>query len=58
MGPVPCCERLSDAIEQKGMIDRMPRGSKVRPLIESTVQVALAIALDSLLQKRPLKPLR
>ena len=24
----------------------MPRGSKVRPLIESTVQVALAIALE------------
>jgi hypothetical protein len=51
---------LSDAIEQKleDVIDRVPGGSEVRPLIESTVQVALATALDSLLQKRPRKPLR
>ena len=38
---------LSDAIEQKleDVIDRVPGGSEVRPLIESTVQVALATAL-------------
>jgi hypothetical protein len=35
---------LSDAIEQKleDVIDRVPGSSEVRPLIESTVQVALA----------------
>jgi hypothetical protein len=51
---------LSDAIEQEleDVIDRVPGGSEVRPLIESTVQVAIAAALDSLLQKRPRKPLR
>ena len=44
---------LSDAIEQKleDVIDRVPGGSEVRPLIESTVQVALATALDALTQK-------
>jgi hypothetical protein len=51
---------FSDAILQKleDVIDRVPGGSEVRPLIESTVQVALAIALESLLQKRPRKPSR
>jgi len=46
---------LSDAIEDKleDVIDRVPGGSQVRPLIESTVQVALASALEALLQKRP-----
>ena len=45
---------LSDAIEQKleDVIDRVPGGSEVRPLIESTVQVALATALEALLQRR------
>jgi hypothetical protein len=44
---------LSDAIEQKleDVIDRVPGGSEVRPLIASTVQVALASALDALTQK-------
>jgi hypothetical protein len=44
---------LSDAIEQKleDVIDRVPGGSEVRRLIESTVQVALATALDALTQK-------
>jgi hypothetical protein len=35
------------------VIDRVPGGSQVRPLIESAVQVALASALEALLQKRP-----
>jgi hypothetical protein len=41
---------LSDATEQKleDVFDRVPGGSEVRPLIESTVQVALATALDAL----------
>jgi hypothetical protein len=41
---------LSDAIEQKleDVIDRMPGATEVRPLIESTVQVALATARSSL----------
>jgi hypothetical protein len=41
--------KLSDAIEDKleDVIDRVPGGSQVRPLIESTVQVALATALTS-----------
>jgi len=48
---------LSDAIEDKleDMIDRVPGGSQVRPLIESTVQMALATALEALMQKRPRK---
>jgi hypothetical protein len=42
------------AIEQKleDVIDRVPGGAEVRPLIESTVQVALASTLEALLQKR------
>jgi hypothetical protein len=46
---------LSDAIEDKleDVIDRVPGGSQVRPLIESTVQVALATALEALLPRRP-----
>ena len=46
---------LSVAIEDKleDVIDRVPGGSQVRPLIESTVQVSLATALEALLQKRP-----
>ena len=44
---------LSDAIEQKleDVIDRVPGGSEVRQLMKSTVQVALATALDALTQK-------
>ena len=51
---------LSDAIEQKleDVIDRVPGGAEVRPVIESTVQVALASALEALLQKRLRKPSR
>jgi hypothetical protein len=46
---------LSEAIEQKleDVIDRVPGGSEVRPLIASTVQVALASAIDALTQKWP-----
>ena len=49
---------LSEAIEEKleDVIDRVPGGSEVRPLIESTVQMALATALEALLQKRSRKP--
>jgi hypothetical protein len=48
---------LSNAIELKleDVIDRVPGGSQLRPLIESTVQVALATALEAFLQKRPRK---
>jgi hypothetical protein len=44
---------LSDAIEEKldDVIDRTPGGPQVRPLVESTVQVALATALEALLQR-------
>ena len=51
---------LSDAIEQKleDVIDRVPGGPEVRPLIESTVQMALASAIEALLQKRSRKPSR
>jgi hypothetical protein len=51
---------LSDAIEDKleDVIDRVPGGSQVRPLIESTVQVALATALEALLETRPRKTSR
>ena len=51
---------LSDAIEQKleDVIDRVPGGSEIRPLIESTVQVALATAIEALLQKRPYRSSR
>ena len=44
---------LSDAIEDKleDVIDRVPGGSQVRPLIEFDVQVALATALEALLQR-------
>jgi hypothetical protein len=46
---------LSDAIADKleDVIDRVPGGSQVRPLIESTVQVALATTLETLFQRRP-----
>jgi hypothetical protein len=44
---------LSDEIEKKieNMIDRVPGGIKVRPLIESSIQVALAAALEGLLRR-------
>ena len=45
---------LSDEIGKKleTYIDRLPGGINVRPLIESSVQVALAAALEGLLRKR------
>jgi hypothetical protein len=44
---------LSDEIEKKleNIIDRVPGGIKVRPLIESSIQVALAAALEGLLRR-------
>jgi hypothetical protein len=46
---------LSDEIGKRleNVIDRLPGGINVRPLIESSVQVALAAALEGLLRKRP-----
>jgi hypothetical protein len=45
---------ISDEIGKKleTYIDRLPGGINVRPLIESSVQVALAAALEGLLRKR------
>jgi hypothetical protein len=45
---------LSDEIGKKleTYIDRLPGGINVRPLIKSSVQVALAAALEGLLRKR------
>jgi hypothetical protein len=45
---------LSDEIGRKleNVIDRLPGGINVRPLIESSVQVALAAALEGLLRRR------
>jgi hypothetical protein len=45
---------LSDEIGRKleNYLDRLPGGINVRPLIESSVQVALAAALEGLLRKR------
>ena len=45
---------LSDEIGKKleNVIDRLPGGINVRPLIESSVQVALAAVLEGLLRKR------
>jgi hypothetical protein len=46
--------KLSDEIENKleGLIDRVPGGMNVRPLIEASIQVALAAALEGLLRRR------
>jgi hypothetical protein len=45
---------LSDEIGKRleTYIDRLPGGINVRPLIESSVQIALAAALEGLLRKR------
>ena len=45
---------LSDEIEKKleNMIDRVPGGIEVRPLIESSIQVVLAAAVEGLLRRR------
>jgi hypothetical protein len=45
---------LSDEIGKKleSVIDRVPGGVNVRPLIESSVQIAQAAALEGLLRKR------
>jgi hypothetical protein len=44
---------LSDEIEKKleNVIDRVPGGIKVRPLIEASIQLALVAALEGLLRK-------
>jgi len=46
--------KLSDEIERRleSATDRIPGGIEVRPLIESTIQIALASALEGLLYKR------
>ena len=45
---------LSDEIEKQleNIVDRAPGGTRVRPLIESAIQVALAAALEGLLERR------
>lgn len=45
---------LSDEMGKKleNVFDRLPGGTNVRPLIESSVQIALAAALEGLLRKR------
>jgi hypothetical protein len=45
---------LSDEISKRleTYIDRLPGGINVRPLIESSVQIALAAAVEGLLQRR------
>lgn len=44
---------LSDELEKRleNVIDRVPGGIKVRPLVESSIQVALAAALEGLLRR-------
>ena len=46
--------KLSDEIERRleSVIDRVPGGIQVRPLIASTIQIALASALEGLLSRR------
>jgi hypothetical protein len=45
--------RLSNEIERRleAVIDRVPGGTEVRPLIESTIQIALASLLEGLLYR-------
>ncbi len=46
--------KLSDEIERRleNVVDRVPGGTEVRPLIASTIQIALASALEGLLYRR------
>jgi Protein of unknown function (DUF3618) len=46
--------QLSDEIERRleNVIDRVPGGIEVRPLIASAIQIALASALEGLLSRR------
>jgi hypothetical protein len=46
--------QLSDEIERRleSVVDRVPGGIEVRPLIASTIQIALASALEGLLSRR------
>ena len=46
--------KLSDEIEKRleSIIDGVPGGVQVRPLISSTIQIALAAALENLLRRR------
>jgi hypothetical protein len=48
-------EKLSDEIERqlRDVVDRVPGGIELRPLIASTIQVALASALEGMLRARP-----
>jgi hypothetical protein len=51
-------ERLSDEVERKldDVVDRVPGGSEVRPLIAAAIQIALTAALEGLLRKDPRSP--
>jgi len=46
--------KLSDEVERRleNVVDRVPGGPEVRPLIEAAVQIALAAALEGLFLKR------
>ena len=46
--------KLSDEIERRleGVIDRVPGGIEVRPLIASAIQIAVASALEGLFSRR------
>ena len=45
---------LSDEIENKleDIVYRVPGGSNVRPLIQSSIQIVLAAAIEGVLRKR------
>ena len=51
-------ERLSDEVERKldEVVDQIPGGSEIRPLIASAIQIALTAALEGLLRKDPRYP--
>jgi hypothetical protein len=48
-------EGLADELERKldDVVDQVPGGSEVRPLIASAIQIALTAALEGLLRKDP-----
>ena len=49
---------MSDEIERRleGVIDRVPGGIEVRPLIASAIQIAVASVLEGLLSRRHNRP--
>ncbi len=51
-------ERLSDEVERKldDIVDQIPAGSEVRPLVAAAIQITLTAALEGLLRKDPRSP--